>query len=135
MAEFDELGRDGFLAKYGFRRAQRYFLRDGEKLYDSKAIVGAAVGYQHPDKGTLPHTAFSGGEETVQAKLLELGFDVVGGSTPSDAIELDRAEVDAFATQVTTTEYAKGKGRRVTDRDGNGWTFLSTHTQVLLYLV
>jgi Winged helix-turn-helix DNA-binding len=26
------------------------------------------------------------------------------------------------------------KGRRVIDRDGNHWTFLSSHTQVLLYL-
>jgi hypothetical protein len=40
--EFDSLGREEFLAKYGFGEARSYFLvRDG-KAYDSKAVVGAA---------------------------------------------------------------------------------------------
>lgn len=47
------------------------------KLYDSKAIVGAAVGFQFPERGPLTADIFSGGEATVQQKLAELGFEVV----------------------------------------------------------
>jgi hypothetical protein len=36
--EFNRIGRDTFLAKYGFRRARRYFLHYGGQLYDSKRI-------------------------------------------------------------------------------------------------
>jgi hypothetical protein len=50
---------------------------DGQ-LYDSKAIAGAAVGYQFPADGPLSAADFSGGEATVAAALRSLGFDVVG---------------------------------------------------------
>jgi predicted RNA-binding protein with PUA-like domain len=77
LAEFDELGRDAFLAKYGFGRARRYFIRHNASYYDSKAIVGAAVGFQNPGRGPLSSSEFSGGEHGAKAKLEELGFDVV----------------------------------------------------------
>jgi 5-methylcytosine-specific restriction protein A len=74
LDEFDAIGRAEFLTKYKFKPAHGYFVvRDG-KRYDSKAIVGAAHGYQ---TGTpLLATDFNAGEATV-AKLLEkLGFEV-----------------------------------------------------------
>jgi hypothetical protein len=77
LDEFDRIGRDAFLAKYGFGRARDYFVRRGEVLYDSKAIVGAAFGYQYPDRGPLSRRAFSGGDATVRAKLEQLGFEVL----------------------------------------------------------
>lgn len=77
LDEFDALGRDAFLDKYGFGQAREYFVRRGNRLYDSKAIVGAAFGYQFPGHGPLNAAAFSGGEATVQRKLEELGFEVV----------------------------------------------------------
>jgi putative restriction endonuclease len=76
VREFDQLGRDGFLGQYGFGRARQYFLEIDGKLYDSKAIVGAAHGYEFPDEGPLGWDDFSGGEYTVQRKLEELGFSV-----------------------------------------------------------
>lgn len=54
LDEFDELGREAFLSKYEFGRARRYFVRRDGKYYDSKAIAGAAVGYQYPEKGSIP---------------------------------------------------------------------------------
>ena len=51
LAEFDQLGRDAFLKQYGFGRARRYFVSRGGNHYDSKAKVGAAVGFEHPDRG------------------------------------------------------------------------------------
>ena len=81
ISEFDELSRSKFLEKYGFRAAHSYFILHNNKLYDSKAIVGAAHGFQYPDQGPLKPTDFSGGEGTVQPKLESLGFEVVGGSS------------------------------------------------------
>jgi 5-methylcytosine-specific restriction protein A len=54
-------------------------LKDSEtgKHYDSKAIVGAAYGFQFPEKGPLRGAQFSGGENTVERKLEQLGFEVV----------------------------------------------------------
>jgi 5-methylcytosine-specific restriction protein A len=48
LDEFDQLGREAFLAKYGFGKARRYFVRRGTNYYDSKAIAGVAVKYQDP---------------------------------------------------------------------------------------
>jgi hypothetical protein len=76
LSEFDALGRDRFLSKYGFRKARNYFLvRDG-RIYDSKAIAGAAHGYQHPELGPLSPSEFSGGDVTVRARLEALGFKI-----------------------------------------------------------
>lgn len=80
IAEFDKLGRKAFLTKYGFGQAKRYFIRMNDRLYDSKAIVGAARGFEHPERGPMPHTDFAGGEATVKAKLEQLGFEVVSGT-------------------------------------------------------
>ena len=41
-------GRHAFLARYGFGPAKEWVLVHGGKRYDSKAIVGAAHGFQHP---------------------------------------------------------------------------------------
>jgi MoxR-like ATPase len=79
MAEYDSLGRDEFLRKHGYGRALRYFLREGDSRYDSKAIYGVAYGYEHPEQGPLPNDAFTGGEATVKRRLEALGFEVEDG--------------------------------------------------------
>lgn len=78
IREYDELGREAFLSKYGFARARAYYLVHEHRSYDSKAIVGAAHGYL-PGKRPLARSDFSGGQKTVRAKLLELGFKVSTG--------------------------------------------------------
>lgn len=77
MAEFDRLGRDTFLKKYGYGPSHRYFLRHDGKDYDSKAIVGAAYGHQFPARGPMLSSEFSGGDRTVRRKLEELGFNLL----------------------------------------------------------
>ena len=96
MDEFDRIGREEFLRKYGFGPSRTYVVYRGGKSYDSKAIVGAAHGFQHPQKGPLHAADFSGGEKTVSALLQRLGFlveaernDVPTAITKSD-IELLR---------------------------------------------
>ncbi|MFC1509177.1 EVE domain-containing protein [Candidatus Omnitrophota bacterium] len=76
IEEFDELGRNNFLRKYGFRQARSYFILYQGARYDSKAIYGVAFGHQHPDKGYLRAKDFSGGESTVARHLRKLGFEV-----------------------------------------------------------
>lgn len=76
IGEFDVIGRDAFLRKYGFGQAQRYFLLFRGVRYDSKAIIGAAHGYQFPELGPLTPRSFSGGELTVARKLRSLGYEV-----------------------------------------------------------
>lgn len=76
LEEFDSLGRDAFLNRYGYGRARRYFLKRNGRLYDSKAILGVAHGYENPRFGPLTSSQFSGGEATVQPILEALGFEV-----------------------------------------------------------
>jgi len=75
IREFDSIGRNRFLVKYGFGQAQNYFLVYEGNQYDSKAIVGAAHGFQFGDP--LGAGDFSGGKGTVLPKLRSLGFSVV----------------------------------------------------------
>lgn len=77
IAEFDALGRSAFLEKYQFGNARSYFLLHLGKRYDSKAIVGAAIGFQYPKDGPLTGSDFVGGKATVQRKLESLGFVVI----------------------------------------------------------
>jgi len=76
VAEYDQLGPAAFLRSYGFGKAREYFLVIEGQTYDSKAIVGAAHGYQFPDQGPLKARDFSGGYATVQKLLASLGFIV-----------------------------------------------------------
>ena len=76
MSEFDRLGRDEFLKQYGFGRAKEYMLSFEGRQYDSKAIVAAAHGIQHPQLGPLKAAEFSGGDQTVRPLLDRLGFTV-----------------------------------------------------------
>ena len=73
--EYDRLGRDAFLDKYGFGRARSYFLVHHGKTYDSKAIVGVAHGFV-PGRSALTFADFNGGAATVGRLLTNLGFEV-----------------------------------------------------------
>jgi len=75
VKEFNELGRDRFLEKYGFWHAKSYFLEVDGVFYASKAILGVAYGYEF-SKPPLRSEDFNGGEP-VKHKLEQLGFRVV----------------------------------------------------------
>ena len=106
MDEFDELGRDGFLEKYGYGRAKRYFLRRDGKLYDSKAIAGVAVGLEQPQRGPMRNSEFSGGESSVVRRLQELGFETVD-TREGGGLLLPQDEVDEFSRVLATPEYSR----------------------------
>ena len=77
LADYDRLGQEAFLQRYGFGRARQYLLVHNGQHYDSKAIAGVAHGYQFPELGPLQASDFSGGEVTVASKLRSLGFEVI----------------------------------------------------------
>jgi 5-methylcytosine-specific restriction enzyme A len=90
VAEYDRLGQDRFLEKYGFGMARSYRLVVDGKTYDSKAIVGAAYGFL-PGREPLAAADFSGGAATVGRLLSSLGFQVtqaVSGLTAGRLVEL-----------------------------------------------
>jgi hypothetical protein len=57
VAEYDRLGQDRFLEKYGFGVARSYWLVIDGKTYDSKAIVGAAHGFLPGQEPLAPTTS------------------------------------------------------------------------------
>ncbi|MGV9790040.1 HNH endonuclease [Streptomyces sp. NPDC003435] len=74
IAEYDHLGRTEFLAKYGFAPSLSYVLVYEGRLYDSKAIAGAAHQWDH-GRPLLP-SEFSGGRDHAAAWLKRAGFTV-----------------------------------------------------------
>jgi MoxR-like ATPase len=74
--ECDRLGREEFLRQHGFQPARDYVLIHDGKAYDSKAVMGVAYGFEHPDEGPLRSQDFSGGRETVGRAVEALGFEI-----------------------------------------------------------
>ncbi|RDI55999.1 5-methylcytosine-specific restriction protein A [Nocardia mexicana] len=81
LREYDRLGEDAFLARYGFDKARVFYLRYDGKRYASKAIVGVAHGYLD-GHAPLRSGDFTGGEQTVARKLRDLGFTVPPRRSP-----------------------------------------------------
>jgi hypothetical protein len=97
LDEFSTLGRTAFLSKYGFGKSRDFLVQNPKngQLCDSKAIVGAAYGFQYPGEGPLKPSEFSGGEATVVPKLQALGFQVVRSGEDWTQEEVN-ATVDAY---------------------------------------
>lgn len=106
VAEYDQLGRDAYLAKYGFEPSRRYFLEAAGRQYDSKAIIGAAYGYQYPDRGPLTPSDFSGGEATVGQTLERLGFTVVDTADSRDLCRALSAICDELVARDANSDLA-----------------------------
>jgi len=73
--EFDVIGREAFLQKYGFGEARGYFLTYEGREYDSKAIAAAAYGFM-PGGSALANSDLSGGDKDAVQRLERLGFTV-----------------------------------------------------------
>jgi hypothetical protein len=89
LAEFDEIGRDRFLAKYGFHRSKRFMILHNDNLYDSKPVLSAAHGFQFGE--ALAASSFTGGLSGTVEKMRSLGFEVVN----TDQTLPDKTDVEA----------------------------------------
>lgn len=75
ITEYDEVGQDAFLDRYGFSYSKDYVLRHANHSYDSKALLGAAVGYS---TGTAATSEDFSSSKTAAAKVLRnLDFEVL----------------------------------------------------------
>lgn len=95
VAEYDKLGEAAFLQKYGFDPSRKFWLSVPEgklRRYTSKAVLGAAHGFQFPRLGPLQASDFSGGGPTT-AKLRALGFTVVDGEADPQNPDWVRDEI------------------------------------------
>ncbi|MGX2996451.1 HNH endonuclease [Streptomyces sp. JNUCC 64] len=96
IEEHDRLGRGEFLRRYGFAPARTYLLRYEGRLYDSKAVLGAAHGFL-PGRAPLGRADFSGGASHTVRILRGLGFEVVAadGSPGPERAPRDGARGEA----------------------------------------
>ena len=62
IKEFKNLGRAKFLRKYGFSRSSKFYLLHANRIYDTKALIGAAYSYATGRK--IRHDQFGGGPQT-----------------------------------------------------------------------
>jgi putative restriction endonuclease len=97
IEEFELIGRQPFLHKYGFGGSRAYFLRYNGKLYDSKAILGVSHGYSGEGRSPLTSQDFSGGEVTVARTLRDLGFEVQVSVASTISAEVTNLAPEGFA--------------------------------------
>ncbi|MEV6261938.1 HNH endonuclease [Streptomyces sp. NPDC051784] len=80
LAEYDQLGQDAFLAKYGYKPATGYLLVHEGRTYDSKAIAGVAHKF---DQGRACRPdELSGGRSHAARWLARLGFTIRSSRSP-----------------------------------------------------
>jgi len=90
IREYDEIGQEEFLGRYGFAPSQEHVVRHANQSYDSKVLLGAAVGYATGTAATAEEFASS---KTAAATVLrDLDFDV-----------LSPAKAEAVAVVPTTS--------------------------------
>lgn len=80
IEEYDHLGSEEFLSRYGFRTARDYVLTYDGRTYDSKAIVGVAHGYATGQ--SLAYDELRGGKDGAAKVLWDLGFEVTESTRP-----------------------------------------------------
>ncbi len=85
--EYDQVGGRAFHEKYGFGPADEYLLSARGRLYDSKAILAVAQGYEDEGLGPAGNGEFSGGVP-VRHRLEGLGFDVIVDRRCGDFLKL-----------------------------------------------
>ena len=76
LREFDRIGRDAMIAKYGGRPSTRWHIEHEGKYYDQKLVLRAA--HQLQDLGSIPpgHRAFTARQARRHVK--NLGFRCIG---------------------------------------------------------
>ncbi|MGW1837301.1 HNH endonuclease [Streptomyces sp. NPDC002067] len=80
VAEYDELGQDRFLSKYGYKPATGYLLIHEDRTYDSKAIAGVA--HKFSQGRALRPDELSGGRSHAARWLAQQGFLIRATRSP-----------------------------------------------------
>ena len=105
LQEFDTLGRERFLKKYGFGESNVFLRLANGRRYDAEPILAAAVGKEHPARGPLRPDEFRASPDAVADKLDELGFSVVDAYEGSDLM-ITAADIELIKSSRTKPKYA-----------------------------
>lgn len=82
IAEYDVLGRETFLKRYGFNDATSYLLHHAEERYEAAAILAAAHGHL-PGQSALRSSDLPSTKKVVELHLRRLRFEVKRLKSPS----------------------------------------------------
>ena len=78
LEEYDRLGRDGFLRRYGYAGARTRWIHHGENRYDMKPIWRAAFAHMEGGHALTPKDEkYETNSDSVQRHLQHLGFIVI----------------------------------------------------------
>ncbi|MCW2837959.1 MAG: hypothetical protein JWQ15_2073 [Marmoricola sp.] len=109
LEEFDRIGADEFLSRYGFDRQGEFELVHDSSTYDSMAVLGVA--HLRATGELAPAEDFAGGAQGAAAVLVGLGFAVDG--EPGVEVEeesekvVDASEIGDDAARTAWAEAAR----------------------------
>ena len=109
LAEWDQIGRERFLALHKVNRAAKFRIKIGENEYDAKAVLVVALRNSNELLRDLQPLTVESNEQTIAAPLRNLGFEII---EVSDAQLIDDEEV---ATEV------RSAFQRLQSRLGEVW--------------
>lgn len=107
LEEFDRIGADEFLTRYGFDRNDEFELVHNSSSYDSLAVLGVA--HLRATGELAPSEDFAGGPESAAVVLRALGFTVDGDAAETDPADatVDAAEIGEEAAKAAWAEAAR----------------------------
>lgn len=130
IEEFDRLGREAFLKKYGFGPSTHLYVEHKGQRYDIKALAGAVHGYAAPDEGPLKNNTFSSGKPLINL-FRRLGFRVESSLHDS---ALDHAQLLRDALEEILSGYLDAKGVKCT-KETAMWATVNRARDALAELV
>lgn len=92
-SEVLRLGRQQFLERYGYSKSTKYLALVDGIAFDSKPLLSFAYSIQFPERGRLPTSSFSGGNQTGQT-LKRLGFKLIPVSAYHHPIDAEPPGMD-----------------------------------------
>ena len=91
LEEYDRLGRNGFLRRYGYASARTRWIRHGSNRYDMKPIWRAAFAHMEGGHSLMPGDArYETNSDSVQRHLQHLGFEIISESGGSSGLAVDQ---------------------------------------------
>jgi hypothetical protein len=105
LEEFDRIGADEFLSRYGFDAAGEHELLHDSSTYDSLAVLGVA--HLRATGELAPREDLLGGAAGAAEVLRGLGFSVAGDDADDGDAPLDAAEVGEDASRVAWADAAR----------------------------
>ncbi|NLF73760.1 MAG: hypothetical protein GX575_32395 [Candidatus Anammoximicrobium sp.] len=104
IKECQELGRERFLSKYGFRKARSIFLIHEGERYDPRAVLAVAAMRERGNDQAIPPSALSEMEARfpgwVQRSLESLGFTMAHGAVPAHPEKLATSPAEQSESKV-----------------------------------